>query len=685
MKIISCLLAVLVLTGLCAEDVRQLESRLKKSVPGAPEFRAYADMFGAVRSVRTLPGSKTGGIFKLSLLRGQARIGMLDLTGLAEVDLSGLGDHKELKTLVVGAGVVKGLQSSSHPGLLRLDISRTKIREISWMKNYPGVRELKLPETVSDISPVKGRSFRALSLPGVKNPDEVCRALGINVAIRPFRAGRRSDRQKLPPVVLKYNKNKEITEFSFKRFVPPARKNQAFIGEMFPEERNSPAYSPWGEEYPGLEKFTRNVPLEAAVFLKDSKSLQKLDLRGMTAVLFNGEEFPELRELYLSGTVIGLHTLKTPRLKKLKIENGSGWVPGENFRRRAMRYRQTVKVEARGEAVPVALRAGLDLDELEIFMYRDEFDFNSLRKIRVRKLKCACNGTSIEFLRNQKITHLSLSAPEITGGAGAVLGTLPLKHLELAAGEGLDCSFLKKLHLSFLSLSGRGENKFSLALLRRMPLEVLRLDNMYKGNADLRTMKFPKLQELILSRTAFTRIDFLRGVPGLKNLALENCVFSPAGLRTREPDLDYVCGDLISREILKLQALENLRIGRIGVFNMPNRIVNYDFPWERFKVLKLKNLSVYAERGDFAKDFKYLERLKIDDISRHGIAVNQVRAGNVLETLVLTNARPRPDAPVPDRRPLFRRPVMPDPVSEPGIAKKVYTGVPGGFNGGFLH
>ena len=129
MKIISCLLAVLVLTGLCAEDVRQLESRLKKSVPGAPEFRAYADMFGAVRSVRTLPGSKTGGIFKLSLLRGQARIGMLDLTGLAEADLSGLGDHKELKTLVVGAGVVKGLQSSSHPGLLRLDISRTKITE----------------------------------------------------------------------------------------------------------------------------------------------------------------------------------------------------------------------------------------------------------------------------------------------------------------------------------------------------------------------------------------------------------------------------------------------------------------------------------------------------------------------------------------------------------------------------
>lgn len=683
MKILGWVWTVLIFSGLCAGSVQQLENRLKKSSPGSPEFRVYADMFGIIRSVRTLPAGKPGGVFKLSALREQSRIGMLDLTGFAEIDLTGLADFKELKTLVVGAGKVKGLQNSSHPGLLRLDISRTKIRDISWLKNYPGIRILRLPETVSDISHLKGRSFRALSLPGVRNSDEVCRALGINVAIRTSRSGRRR-REKLPPVLLERSSRNEITGISFWRFVPAARKHDAFLGEMFPEERLPRPVLSRVEEYPGLEKFTRRVPLDVAVFMKERKTLQKLDLRGLAAVRFNGEEFPVLKELYLSGTVIGLHTLKAPRLKKLEIVNGSGWIPGEKFTHSSLRHRHGNSRPGRDGAELVALAAGLDLDELKISMSRDEFDFSSIGKIRVRDLACVYNGTSLEFLRDQKIARLALSAPRLSGKAGAVLGTLPLKHLELTSGAGLDYSFLQKLPLSFLSLSSRGKGKFSAAMLRFMPLETLRLDNVFAGDADFRKMKFPELRELILSRTSFSRIDFLQGMPGLKNLALENCVFSPAGLTVREPDLDYVCGDLISKEILKLGALENLRLGRVGVFALPNRIINYDFPWERFKALKLKNLSVYAERGDFAKDFKHLERLKIDDISRHGISPGQVRAGTVLDTLVLTNARFRPDAPVPEKRSLFRRPVMPAPVSESGIAEKVYTGSPGGFAGGFL-
>ena len=683
MKIFFCLWTILIFTGLCAGSVQQLESRLKKSFPGSPEFRVYADMFGVIRSVRTLPAGKTGGAFKLSALREQERIGMLDLTGLAEIDLTGLADFKELKALVVGAGRVKGLQNSSHPGLLRLDISRTDISDISWLKNYPGVRILRLPETVTDITPLKGRSFRALSLPGVKNSDEVCRSLGINVAIRTARSGRRN-REKLPPVILERNSRNEITGIAFWRFAPPARKHQAFDGEMFPEERLPRPVPPRTEEYPGVEKFNRRMPLDAAVFLKESKSLQKLDLRGLTAVRFNGEVFPALKELYLSGTVIGLHTLKAPRLKKLVIGNGAGWLPGEKISYRPLHHGHGSAAPGRKGVLPVALGKGLDLDELEIFMSRDEFDFSSLRNIHVRKLACMYNGTDLEFLRNQKITRLSLFAPRLSGKAGAVLGTLPLKYLKLSAGAGLDYSFLKKLRPAFLSLSSRGKGNFSAAMLRSGGLETLRLDNVFAGSADFKKMQFPKLRELILCRTSFSRIDFLRRMPGLKNLALENCIFSPAGLTVKEPDLDYVCGDLISKEILKLGSIENLRLGRVGVFNLPNRIINYDFPWERFKALKLKNLSVYAERGDFAKDFKVLKRLKIDDISRHGISPGQVRAGTVLDTLVLTNARFRPDVPVPEKRSLFRRPVMPAPVSEPGVAEKVYTGVPGGFSGGFL-
>jgi hypothetical protein len=98
----------------------------------------------------------------------------------------------------------------------------------------------------------------------------------------------------------------------------------------------------------------------------------------------------------------------------------------------------------------------------------------------------------------------------------------------------------------------------------------------------------------------------------------------------------------------------------------------------------MENLSVFAERGDFAREFKHLKRLKIDDMSRHGIAPVQVRAGTLLEVLVLTNARPRPDRAVPEPRSRFRRPVMPAPRPEPGVAKRVYIDAPGRFNGGFL-
>ena len=173
-------------------------------------------------------------------------------------------------------------------------------------------------------------------------------------------------------------------------------------------------------------------------------------------------------------------------------------------------------------------------------------------------------------------------------------------------------------------------------------------------------------------------------LPNLRSLALENCIFSPAGLTLQEPDLDYVCGDMISKEILKMKKLKNLRIGLIGVFYDTQRSVNNDFPWERFKVLNVENLSLRAERADFAKEFKSLKKLKIDDISRHGILPEQVRTHHLLETLVLTNFRPRPDRAVPVSNSLFWRPMIPAPRQEEGVARRFYAGGPGGFKGVFL-
>lgn len=670
-----------VLCTLKGESLQQFEKRLKKSSPGLPEFRIYNDMFGVIRSVRTLPGKTNSGVFKLSLLNACPRISMLDISGVAKADLTGLSGFKELRALRLGASEIIGLDKYSLPGLVRLDLSQSVVKDISWLKNYPGVRILHLSESVTDITPLRGRSFRALSVPGVHNSDDVCRKLGITVAIRTAHAYRRPGRDRLPPLTLKKNEKGQVIAASFMGYTPPAPALKGFAGDLFPEVRLPRGIPPKPEEYPGLGSFSRRAPLKVSVFLKDSSTLRKLDLTAVKAVEFNGDSFPELEELRLSGAVIGLETLKAPKLKRLILEKAEGWLPGQSVHRH--RYRHETVGQRRPGVRLIKAAPGWELDLLKISLRRDEFDFDSLKKIRFKKLECHYCGRTLEWLLKAPLHTLTLNAPFINGNASAVLGTLPLKKLNLALGESADMTFLKKLKLQHLVLSGGGKN-FSFHLLRKMPLKTLRLRNVFKGKTDLNMMKFPALTELILDRIHFTKVNALGKLLKLESLALENCNFSPAGLTLKEPDLDYVCGDMLSKEILKLKKLKNLRIGQINVFSAGERIVNYDFPWERFKALQLVNFSVYAERADFAKEFKSLKRLKIDDISRHGISTDQVRTKSELDTLVLTNARPRPDRAVPEKYSTFRRPMIPAPRSEEAVAKKIYIDAPGGFNGGFL-
>lgn len=681
-KLFYILLGVAVpVLSLCGESVQQLEERLKKSSPGLPEFRAYTDMFGIVRSVRTLPNSKKGGVFKVRTLSAYPRIGMLEITGVSEIDLDGIENFKELKALRLGAAKIRNLGKVPLPGVIRLDISETDITDLGWIKKFPALRILRLPASVKNISSLRGKQFRALSVPGIPNSDAVFRSLGITVTIRASQNYRRRNKDMLPPVTT-VRKEGKITALTLQRFTPPAGALSGFVGEMFPEELKKPPVPPVPEEYPGLEKFSRKMPLEASVFLKESKTLQKLDLRAARGVVFKGEEFPELRELYLSGAIGGLDTLKAPKLKKLHLENIEGWIPGVPLESR--RRRHLSPLPARPEAQRVKLGKYLNPQTVRITLRRSEFDFSSLKKRSLRVLNCRCEETSLDFLKGTRITHLTLQAPRVTGKSARVLGTLPLRELKIALGPGVDYAFLQQLKLRKLSLNGGADGVFSLALIAKMPLTTLHLRNSFKKSSDLRTLGSLPLRELILDRITFTHADFLGKLTQLKNLALENCVFAPADLDLKEPDLDYVCGDRIAKELLKLTALENLRMGRVGVFAASGRIINYDFPWERLHRLNLKNFSLYAARGDMTGNFKHLKRLKIDDISRHGIAPAQVRTARELETLVLTNIRPRPDAPVPERRPMFRRPVMPAPGSEPGVASKVYIGGPGGFDGGFL-
>jgi hypothetical protein len=324
------------------------------------------------------------------------------------------------------------------------------------------------------------------------------------------------------------------------------------------------------------------------------------------------------------------------------------------------------------------------LEELVILPRRDEFDFSSLQQVQFNSLKCYYNGRDLAFLKGKKVSRLILDAPQVSGKAGAVLGTLPLKELKLALNPKADFSFFRRLKLRKLVLSNCSGSNFSISFLRQMPLESLRLRHCFNRKVDLTPLKLPRLKEFVLDSTTFTRAEFLRNFPKLESLALENCVFAPAGLSLRTPDIDYLCGDRLAKSILKLGKLRNLRLGAIGVFGTGDRLANYEFPLERFKVLKLENFSFCGARADFAKEYPVLKRLKIDDISRSGLSPLEVKTKHELETLVLTNVRPRPDSPVPEQRFLFRRPVMPAPQKEPGVAKQVYQGGPGGFKGGFL-
>ena len=354
-----------------------------------------------------------------------------------------------------------------------------------------------------------------------------------------------------------------------------------------------------------------------------------------------------------------------------------GALPDSSLAGRRERAIYAFSLPAREGVKKIRLAKGWKLDNLTIRPVRDEFDFSSLQGIQVKSLKCYTTRKTLAFLKGRKISRLVLDAPFVSGKESAVLGTLPLRELTIALSSNADFSFLKKLKLRQLILSNCSAGNFSLQWLQQMPLENLRLRNCFKRSVDFTSLKLPLLKVLVLDGVTFTRAGFLSNFPKLESLALENCVFAPAGLSLKTLDIDYLCGDRLSKGILKLEKLRDLRLGAIGVFSSGERLANYEFPLERFKVLKIENLSFCGARADFAREFTALKRLKIDDISREGITPLEVKAAHELETLVLTHVRPRPDLPVPEQRFLFRRPRIPAPRKEPGVAAQVFEGGPG--------
>ena len=666
---------------LSAADPPEIEKELQKSALGLPEFRVFQDNFGVVRSVRTLPEKKNSGRFSLALLKRFPQIAMLDLSGLAEVDLTGLEEFRELRTLKVGALRVKGIDRISSRSLVRLDLAETDIRSAAFLKGFPALRSLLLPPGVTDITPLRDRSFRALSAPGVNNLDAVCAELNIQVNIRTARP-RRHPAGEAPPAEIERDEKGNLTAFRFWRLRPPVRLNPGFTGMMFPEEISERPVVPPTGRYPALKRIDWRVPFSPAVFGRDAATLRELDLRACRAVVFKGEKFPELRELRLSGPVSGLETLQAPKLTRLYLERVEGLVPGS----RLPRPRSPFQVQdfSRRPRVPlVALPPGLKLDLLRVIPARDEFDFDSLRKVGYRRLECFFPGKDPAFLAGTAVECLHLTAPRVTGRAAAILGALPLRELKLRLGDGCDFSFLRNLKkLEYLSLNGGRGGVFDPAWLTGKPLRTLHLQNPSTAPVNWDRLVSGRLRELILSHAVLRDLKFLGRLKNLESLALENCVVIPAaGVKTEEAAA--AVADALCDGLAACGKLRNLRIGRIGASDW-NTLANSELPLEKLKVLKVENLSVCIDRADWVRRLPALRKLKIDDISRNGILPESIKCASELKVLTLTNVRPRPDRWVPESRALFRRPVVPSFRPVPDVAEKCYVDVPGGFNGGFL-
>ncbi|MBQ7695359.1 MAG: hypothetical protein IJT50_09580 [Lentisphaeria bacterium] len=678
------LILLLLLTAvprLGAADPLQIEKELQQSAPGLPEFRVFQDNFGIVRSVRTLPEKKHSGRFSLAVLKKFPQVAMLDLSGLAEVDLTGLEEFRELRTLKVGALHVKGIEKISSKSLLRLDLAETDIRSAEFLKNFPALRNLLLPPGVTDITPLRERSFRALSAPGVSNLDAVCAELNIQVNIRTGRH-RRHPAGEAPPAEIERDEKGNLVAFRFWRLRPPVRVNSGFTGMMFPEEISERPVVPPEGRYPALKKIDWKAPFSPAVFGKDAATLRELDLRACRAVAFRGEKFPELRELRLSGPVSGLETLQAPKLTRLYLERVEGLVPGA----RLPRPRSPFQVQdfSRRPNVPlVALPPGLKLDLLRVIPVRDEFDFDSLRRVGFRRLECFFPGRDPAFLAGTAVECLHLTAPHVTGRSAAILGALPLRELKLRLGDGCDYSFLRSLRkLETLSVNGGRGGRFDPAWLTGKPLRILHLQNPSTARTDWNRLRSGRLRELILSHVVLRDLKFLGRLKDLESLALENCVLLPPP-GTKPDEAAAAVASALCDGLTVCGKLRNLRVGRIGASDW-NTLANSELPLERLKVLKLENLSVCIDRADWVRCLPTLRKLKIDDISRNGIPPESIKCASELKVLTLTNIRPRPDRWVPESRALFRRPVVPSFRPVPDVAEKCYVDVPGGFNGGFL-
>ena len=346
-------------------------------------------------------------------------------------------------------------------------------------------------------------------------------------------------------------------------------------------------------DFPGfIEIFWGRDPEKNA----DVQSVRYLDFFDVKTV--NG--LTDLSVLEIAGTEnlrsVDLSGLDLPELKKLVLYNVevSGLEKAQIPKLQEFRIDDFRSVPLGKVVLPENLP---ELRKVSIQSFAGNFDFNSLEGKPIEKLQIHGDCSRFSFLKRMPLKELKLSGFRVVPGELEILKTLPLEKLKLASRRITQWGFLKGMKLKLLDIEVAGANDFSPALLEGMPLEVLRLYTNSRdfGEAWQHCRDLP-LKELIL-RGSVVPEKFIRQ-SRIENLALIGNFW-----RSSDPQETF-----ISMSDLKHLAVWN---GIILRNNRPySKMVD---KWDRLSSKKLESIRLMAKDLSFAKKLPSLTRIALQN------------------------------------------------------------------------
>lgn len=325
----------------------------------------------------------------------------------------------------------------------------------------------------------------------------------------------------------------------------------------------------------------KHIPAADVSKINKYADLEVLEIKGTVYVPLDltGLDLPKLKKLVIdNGEVKGLSTVKLPELEEFYL-NDTRTVPlGKIALPENMPHLHTVGIQA----------------------FAGNFDFNSLAGKPLKKLWINGDCTRFEFLEGMKLEELKFNGFTARNRELDVLKGMPLKKLKLAPLRSLsDWSFLRGLPLTVLDINVTGGTAFSPALLKDMPLEILRLTaGQIDWDKEWGLCRNLPLKELIL-RGARVPEKFLQS-SGIERLALMGCVFysdrNPAEFFNRLPALRH---------------LAVLRLHQYRQQDRSMRLADFQLDWKKFSGRMLESIFISADNINFLRFFPAVKRVSV--------------------------------------------------------------------------